>query len=134
MNNREAIEKSKAHMLQQERVAGDGDSCQYWDEYGNTCGVGCLLKPETAQNLEKFCPGKWKRVANNAPVNKAAGAAVKELEDVSFELLCDLQRIHDATRGASGVVSNNDTFEYSRTEASKRVIAEECDVLLRLYT
>lgn len=107
MTNQEAFEKSVRHVMAQTERCTRGTTkpgvCAYAGPNETACGVGVLLKRETAELLdETFGDFNWPAIVRCASYELAAPArkvvaekAVAELSGVNESLLGKLQLIHD---------------------------------------
>lgn len=100
MNLRQISEKIRDHLIQQGRVASNGNTanatsmCRYLAENGDSCAVGCLIKPELYTEKMEHNPA-------SAQVVKDAVCASLGVEWTSelAEMLKEWQFYHDTHFG-----------------------------------
>ena len=101
MTQREVFDKVKNHLLVQGARAQDGvGACQYRDDEGLMCAVGCLISDE---HYSTALEGHSIRRANMEPepgtqlVRDALVNSGVVLDASTIDMLYDLQLLHDET-------------------------------------
>lgn len=100
MNLSQISKKIRDHLIQQGRVASNGNTtsgtsmCRYRAENGDTCAVGCLIKPELYNERMEHNPASAQIVKDAV----CASLGVEWTENLAF-VLKEWQFYHDTYFG-----------------------------------
>lgn len=97
MRNQEIYDKVRAHLLKQRVKAENNNGCLYRGPNHTKCAVGCLIADEDySPDMEGPTLGT---INSNDPSAKKVWIALRnqEISSRSYDLLRNLQSIHDGT-------------------------------------
>lgn len=113
--------------------------CQYFVTENQRCAIGCLLKPETAAEVERLRPGRV--ITELLEGEHQLDEHLAELQGllpedmttrVGMEFLRCLQRLHDVSLSSNSIDGHKSVLTaYTRAEYPLERMRQLCEILAR---
>lgn len=92
MTLQEIFNRVSQHLLAQGERSTLRENCAYRGDNGKTCAVGCLIKDEAYKPVIEGLS------TEHAEVRRALRASIGRVSGKAFDLLAELQIVHDYTK------------------------------------